>query len=83
LISVGGYRHYKGGHYNVLYVARHSETEEHHVVYQALYGDYGYWVRPLSLFCDSVTHNGQNVKRFEKICTVKNTNFTNNTNSKG
>ncbi len=67
MINPGLYKHYKGKHYKVLYVVRHSETEEHHVVYQALYGDYGYWVRPLSLFSESVQINNQSVKRFEKV----------------
>lgn len=67
MISPGLYKHYKGNTYRVLYVAQHSETEELHVVYQALYGNYGYWVRPLSLFSESVQQNDQIVKRFKKI----------------
>lgn len=66
MIPVGNYKHYKGQQYKVLYVVQHSETEEHHVVYQALYGDFGYWVRPMSLFNDFVTKNDQRVKRFVK-----------------
>lgn len=66
MISPGLYKHYKGKNYKVLYVVRHSETEEHHVVYQALYGNYGYWVRPLSLFSETIEQNGKTVKRFEK-----------------
>lgn len=67
MITPGLYQHYKGNTYKVLYLAQHSETEEQHVVYQALYGNYGYWVRPLSLFSDSVQKNNQTVKRFKKI----------------
>ena len=49
-LAAGLYRHYKGREYRVYGVARHSETEEAMVVYQALYGDYGLWVRPLAMF---------------------------------
>lgn len=50
----GRYRHYKGNEYLVLGVARHTETEESLVVYQALYGARGLWVRPASMFCETV-----------------------------
>ncbi len=60
----GIYRHYKGPLYEVLGVARHSETEEPLVVYRALYGDYGLWVRPLDLFLESVEVQGEPVPRF-------------------
>ena len=50
MIQLGVYQHYKGNRYQVLGLSRHSETLEELVVYQALYGDYGLWVRPLSLF---------------------------------
>lgn len=49
-VKPGIYRHYKGGLYEVVGTARHSETEEPLVVYRALYGDYGLWVRPAALF---------------------------------
>ena len=48
-LQPGLYQHYKGPHYRVFNVARHSETEEEVVFYQALYGEYGFWVRPLSI----------------------------------
>lgn len=48
-VEPGLYQHYKGPQYRVFNVARHSETEEEVVFYQALYGDYGFWVRPLSM----------------------------------
>ncbi|MBE9579524.1 MULTISPECIES: DUF1653 domain-containing protein [Moraxella] len=66
-IKTGIYRHYKGNLYQVLHTARHSETEETLVVYRALYGDYGVWVRPLAMFCESVTIDGKTLPRFELI----------------
>jgi len=60
----GRYRHYKGGEYRVLGLARHSETLEPLVVYQALYGERGLWVRPQPMFVESITHDGNNVARF-------------------
>jgi len=61
----GIYRHYKGQTYEVLGLAHHSETEEPLVVYRALYGDYGLWVRPLSMFSETVEVAGEPVPRFE------------------
>jgi hypothetical protein len=61
----GIYRHYKGQTYEVLGVAHHSETEEPLVVYRALYGDYGLWVRPLDMFVETVEVQGEPVRRFE------------------
>ncbi|MGH8433479.1 MAG: DUF1653 domain-containing protein [Pseudomonas sp.] len=66
-LQPGLYRHYKGPEYRVFGVARHSETEEQVVVYQALYGDYGLWVRPLSMFSETVEVDGQAVLRFALI----------------
>ncbi len=63
-IQKGIYRHYKGSEYEVLMVARHSETEEPMVVYRALYGDYGVWVRPYEMFVEKVEVNGKLVDRF-------------------
>jgi hypothetical protein len=60
----GIYRHYKGNRYEVLGVARHSETEEALVVYRALYDDHGLWVRPLSMFMEDVVVEGEPVARF-------------------
>lgn len=66
LLPTGIYRHYKGQLYQVLHCARHSETEEWHVVYQCLYGDYSFWIRPLSMFTEKITmENGQQVPRFQ------------------
>jgi hypothetical protein len=60
----GTYRHYKGGLYEVLGIARHSETEEELVVYRALYGEGGLWVRPLVMFQESVEVDGRDMPRF-------------------
>ena len=66
-LQPGLYQHYKGPQYRVFSVARHSETEEDVVFYQALYGDYGFWVRPLSMFLESVMVEGEQVPRFALI----------------
>ena len=66
-IQRGIYRHYKGNLYEVVDMARHSETEEWLVVYRALYGEYGLWVRPASLFIEMVAYDGQSVSRFQLI----------------
>ncbi len=63
-LQTGLYRHYKGQPYQVLHVARHSETEEWLVVYRALYGEAGIWVRPLDMFCESVEQDGVKTPRF-------------------
>ena len=61
------YRHFKGNEYLVLYVAKHSETLEEMVVYQALYGERGIWVRPLEMFLDWKEVDGKLVIRFEEL----------------
>ncbi|MEO6568685.1 MAG: DUF1653 domain-containing protein [Opitutaceae bacterium] len=63
----GRYRHYKGNEYRVLGLARHTETEEALVVYQALYGERGLWVRPATMFLETVLVNGSRVPRFAVI----------------
>lgn len=63
-IAPGRYRHFKGGLYEVVGVARHSETDERLVVYRPLYGDGGLWVRPVAMFNEAVTHDGREVPRF-------------------
>lgn len=66
-VQPGRYRHYKGRDYKVIGVARHSETEEPLVVYRCLYGDYSLWVRPLSMFFETVNLAGEQVPRFIRI----------------
>lgn len=63
----GTYRHYKGNLYEVVDVATHSETEERLVVYRALYGQRGLWVRPLAMFTETVEVDGATVRRFAPV----------------
>jgi hypothetical protein len=64
LIAPGLYQHYKGGRYKVIDVARHSETLEPMVVYRALYGEFGLWVRPAGMFFETVIVEGKAQQRF-------------------
>jgi hypothetical protein len=64
MIRPGRYRHYKGNDYQVVGIARHSETEEELVVYRKLYGDGSLWVRPLAMFVENVTVDGHLAPRF-------------------
>lgn len=64
-IRPGKYRHFKGGEYRVLCLARHSETLEPMVVYQALYGEGGVWVRPAAMWTQQVEREGRLVPRFQ------------------
>ena len=66
-IKPGRYCHFKGKEYEVLGVARHSETEEELVVYRALYGDFGLWVRPVSMWTETVERDGKTFRRFTYI----------------
>ena len=63
----GRYRHFKGNEYELLFVARHSETMEEMVVYRALYGERGLWVRPASMWNEIVERDGKTYRRFTKI----------------
>jgi hypothetical protein len=67
MIEPGRYRHYKGQEYEVLGVAQHSETEENYVVYRALYGDRGLWIRPAAMFLETVTVDGRLCPRFQLL----------------
>ena len=63
----GKYRHFKGNEYELLYIARHSETLEPMVVYRALYGECGIWVRPASMWCEIVDKESYHGPRFTYI----------------
>ena len=67
MLKVGKYRHYKGKEYEVIGIAKHSETLEETVVYQALYGERGVWVRPMKMFFEEVEVDGKKMPRFEYI----------------
>lgn len=66
-VRPGRYRHYKGPEYEVLFEARHSETEEVLVVYRALYGEHGLWVRPKAMFVETVEVDGETRPRFAPV----------------
>ena len=67
MLQQGKYRHFKGGEYQLLHIAKHSETLENMVVYRALYGAGEVWVRPARMWEELVEHNGKTVPRFQKI----------------
>ena len=67
MIEPGRYRHYKGNDYEVIGEARHSETEEPFVVYRALYGDRSLWIRPRSMFLETVMVDGRPLPRFQRL----------------
>ena len=66
-IRPGRYRHFKGNEYEVLFTAKHSETLEDMVVYRALYGEGGVWVRPASMWNENVERDGQTFRRFTYV----------------
>ena len=66
-VKIGKYRHFKGNEYEVLYVAKHSETLEELVVYRALYGEGEVWVRPLKMWNERVERDGKTFPRFTYI----------------
>jgi hypothetical protein len=66
-IKLGRYRHFKGGEYEVLGLATHSETEEPMVVYRPLYGERGLWVRPAAMWNETVERDGKPFRRFTYI----------------
>ena len=70
-IPPGRYRHFKGNDYEVIGIARHSETEEPMVVYKALYGEGGIWVRPASMWNETVQRDGKTYRRFAPVDDVK------------
>lgn len=71
VVTPGLYRHYKGGTYKVLAMVRHSETLEPMVMYQALYGERGLWVRPAAMFCETVTVDQLVKPRFELLNNIE------------
>ena len=66
-IRPGRYRHFKSNEYEVIGLARHSETQEEMVVYRALYGDFGLWVRPARMWNETVERDGKTFRRFTYI----------------
>lgn len=66
-IKKGRYRHFKGNEYEVIGTAKHSETLEEYVVYKALYGEGGLWVRPAEMWNETIERDGKTYKRFEFI----------------
>ena len=67
MIKHGIYRHFKGNKYEVIGTAKHSETLEEMVVYRALYGEFGLWVRPASMWEETVERDGKTYQRFTYI----------------
>ena len=67
VLQPGRYRHFKGNEYELLYVARHSETMEPMVVYRALYGERGVWVRPAVMWSETVDRDGYHGPRFALV----------------
>ncbi|MBQ4863217.1 DUF1653 domain-containing protein [Pseudoalteromonas sp. MMG013] len=66
-LKPGIYQHYKGQQYRVFHIATHSETQEKMVVYQTLYGDFDFWVRPFTMFVENVTCDGVETPRFKYL----------------
>jgi len=66
-LPLGRYRHFKGNEYEVLGVARDSESEQEYVVYRALYGERGLWIRPLSMFMEEIERDGRRQPRFRFV----------------
>lgn len=66
-MKLGLYQHHKGQKYHVIGISRHSETLDELVVYRALYGEYGLWVRPLEMFTEKIVQNGKEVDRFQYL----------------
>ncbi len=66
-IPRGRYQHFKGRFYDVIDIALHSETQDEQVIYRALYGEKGLWVRPLQMFDEVIERDGETLKRFTYI----------------
>lgn len=63
-LKTGVYQHYKGQYYEVLGIAMHTETQEDVVVYRSLYGAFDLWVRPLTMFMETIVYEGKEMQRF-------------------
>ena len=63
-LKKGIYQHFKGNRYELIDIARHSENQEQYVIYRALYGERGLWIRPLAMFNETIDRDGKRVKRF-------------------
>jgi len=66
-VEIGKYKHFKGGEYKVIGIAKDSEKLEDFVVYKALYGEKKLWIRPLKMFLEKTIVNGKKINRFKKI----------------
>lgn len=66
-LKKGRYRHFKGNEYEVVGTAKDTETLNEYVVYRALYGEYGLWIRPLAIFCEEIEREGKRFRRFEYV----------------
>ena len=67
MVKLGKYRHFKGKEYEVIGIAKHSETLHEYVVYRCLYGNYDLWIRPIEMFEETIEKDGKTFKRFEYI----------------
>ena len=67
MLKSGKYRHYKGKEYEIIGIARHSETLEELVIYRALYGNFDLWARPINMFLEEVEVDGKKVPRFQYL----------------
>jgi len=67
MLKKGRYQHFKGNYYEVVDLALHSETQDEQVIYRALYGDHGLWIRPLAMFTETIERDGKTMERFRYV----------------